>query len=171
MTAKQTRILNVASTLFANHGVDGVSTARIAREAEVSEGLIFRHFRNKQGLVDAILQAGSTAEDERLAKIASMPEAGAQIEALIRLAFAKPKGEDHHRKLRAHLSAVGQQPASDDGQRRDLLVKAFRKLGYEDPSLEASFLHHALAGIEQAVQSGSVRQAKKLLGFVLAMYT
>ncbi|MEM6542898.1 MAG: helix-turn-helix domain-containing protein, partial [Bacteroidota bacterium] len=56
MTAKQEKILNAALELFAHEGYNVVSTSKIAQKAGVSEGLIFRHFESKQGLLNAILQ-------------------------------------------------------------------------------------------------------------------
>lgn len=44
------KIERAALTLFAAKGVDGVSTREIAAAAGVSEGLIYRHFKNKDGL-------------------------------------------------------------------------------------------------------------------------
>jgi len=42
------KIERAALTLFAEHGVDGVSTKSIAVAAGVSEGLLYRHFTNKK---------------------------------------------------------------------------------------------------------------------------
>ena len=53
---KKEKILSSALELFANYGYNGVSTNKIAKEAGVSEGLIFRHFKNKEGLLNDILQ-------------------------------------------------------------------------------------------------------------------
>lgn len=47
------RILQAALTLFSAEGVS-VPTARIAKEAGVSEGLIFHHYGNKRGLLAAV---------------------------------------------------------------------------------------------------------------------
>ena len=58
MTDKQLNILKIALQLFANEGFHATSTSRIAKEAGVSEGLIFRHFINKEGLLRAILKQG-----------------------------------------------------------------------------------------------------------------
>ena len=46
MTDKKENILKSALELFANEGVNATSTNRIAIKANVSEGLIFKHFKN-----------------------------------------------------------------------------------------------------------------------------
>jgi len=47
MTEKQERILETALSLFAKDGFSATSTSKVARDAGVSEGLMFRHFENK----------------------------------------------------------------------------------------------------------------------------
>ena len=46
MTEKQISILESALELFSSKGFDAVPTSLIAKQAGVSEGLIFRHFKN-----------------------------------------------------------------------------------------------------------------------------
>jgi AcrR family transcriptional regulator len=60
-TARE-RILSAAEELFAEHGYDRTSTARLARAAGVPQGLIFYHFGTKQDLLLSLLRerAGST---------------------------------------------------------------------------------------------------------------
>lgn len=48
-------ILDVAIRLFAEHGVEGVSVARIAREAGVGKATVFHHFPSKDALHQAVL--------------------------------------------------------------------------------------------------------------------
>lgn len=51
MTAKQKRIVEAALKIFAEKGFHGGSTSEIAREANVAEGTIFRHYKNKKELL------------------------------------------------------------------------------------------------------------------------
>lgn len=50
------KIERAALTLFATRGVDGVSTREIAGAAGVSEGLIYRHFKSKDGLAAELFE-------------------------------------------------------------------------------------------------------------------
>ncbi|MFE6994886.1 TetR/AcrR family transcriptional regulator [Microbacterium sp. NPDC057659] len=52
----RTRILDAAESLFARHGFDGSSTARIARAAGVPKGLLFYYFPTKQDVLGALLE-------------------------------------------------------------------------------------------------------------------
>ena len=51
---RKARILEAAKALFAEHGTGEVTTAAIARQAGVSEGLIFHHFGSKRNLLAEI---------------------------------------------------------------------------------------------------------------------
>ena len=51
------KIERAAVSLFAEHGVDGVSTKQIAREAGISEGAIYRHFDSKESLARSLMIA------------------------------------------------------------------------------------------------------------------
>ncbi|WCN37117.1 TetR/AcrR family transcriptional regulator [Aneurinibacillus uraniidurans] len=55
MTDKQRRILESAIKIFAEKGFHGSSTSEIARDAEVAEGTIFRHFKTKKDLLYALI--------------------------------------------------------------------------------------------------------------------
>ena len=59
--SKKTNILKAALKLFSDQGNDAVSTKKIAAVAQVSEGLIFRHFQNKEGLIIALYEREAEA--------------------------------------------------------------------------------------------------------------
>lgn len=53
------RILTAAEELFAEHGYDRTSAARLARSAEVPQGLIFYHFGTKQDVLLTLVRERS----------------------------------------------------------------------------------------------------------------
>ena len=53
--SKKEDILNAAVQLFAERGFSATSTAAIARKADVAEGLIFHHFKNKEKILLHVL--------------------------------------------------------------------------------------------------------------------
>lgn len=67
-------IRTAALQLFAERGYAGTTTQEIARQADVSETLLFRHFGNKAQLYDAVVSAPflkimeNFGEDQRLAR-------------------------------------------------------------------------------------------------------
>ena len=52
-------ILNAAQRLFSEKGYHGVSIDEIAREVNVSPAILYRHFKSKKLLYEAVLQAMS----------------------------------------------------------------------------------------------------------------
>ena len=52
---KKSAILEATLQLFSEMGYTGTSTRMIATKSGVSEGLIFRHFKNKEGLLNVLL--------------------------------------------------------------------------------------------------------------------
>jgi AcrR family transcriptional regulator len=60
---KRQLIIETAERLFAEHGYDATSTARIAHEAGVPSGLVFYHFATKLELLLAIVQERPTPSE------------------------------------------------------------------------------------------------------------
>ena len=63
---RRRQLLEQATQLFATHGYDELSMAKIAREAGVSKPLLYHYFPNKRELFEAVL--GQAAE-EHLARV------------------------------------------------------------------------------------------------------
>jgi len=55
MTEKQKKILEAAQKVFFEKGFHAGSTSEIAREANVAEGTIFRHYKNKKELLLSVV--------------------------------------------------------------------------------------------------------------------
>jgi AcrR family transcriptional regulator len=77
----------VAEELFAQHGYAAVSVRALARAAHVSPAMIAYYFRDKAGLLDAVLEE---IFERLLAKLTALaettpPEAGGTVERFIRL--------------------------------------------------------------------------------------
>lgn len=58
---KKQAILKTAARLFANQGFDATTTLQIAREAGVTEPLIYYHFKGKDDLFTHIIKTGFSA--------------------------------------------------------------------------------------------------------------
>jgi len=171
MTIKQARILEVATGLFATDGYDATPTSKIASEAGVSEGLIFRHFKNKQGLLDAISALATVDADSHLNALEEEQDMSKRIQLAIGQAFAKTKGANHYSALRKQLGATGTSFGESPTSKLDkLLEEAFKGMNFENPAIEARFLRCALSGIRDAINAGDLPNAKKLKAFVQNMY-
>jgi AcrR family transcriptional regulator len=65
---RRAQLIDVALTLFAEHGYDGASTRAIAAAAGVTEALIFRHFPTKRDLLLAVIERHSPPPEPDLEK-------------------------------------------------------------------------------------------------------
>lgn len=66
------RIERAALHLFSESTIEGVSTKRIAQAAEVSEGLLYRHYKSKDDLARALMLAIHNRLTDMIAKIGAM---------------------------------------------------------------------------------------------------
>jgi len=64
-TERRAQIVAAARRVFSAHGYDGAKTLQIAREANVSEALVYRHFPSKLALYRAVLRQIFADQDER----------------------------------------------------------------------------------------------------------
>ena len=76
------RILAAAERLFAERGFDHTSTALIAAEARVPQGLIFYHFKTKMELLLAVIREDQAALLDGLLPAATPDESLRQAVAL-----------------------------------------------------------------------------------------
>ena len=132
MTDKQVAILQTALKLFSNKGFYAVSTNLIAKEAGVSEGLIFRHFQNKVGLLNAVMQMGKEKVEPLLASIIELPDSAKRVQAIMELPFHI--GEEDYPFWRLIYSLKWQNDFYDDEMSKptkDILVKALTDLKYD----------------------------------------
>ncbi len=152
MTEKQEKILRAALELFAQEGYDASSTSRIARRAGVSEGLIFRHFTNKKGLLDALMQGMNQRMVQLVEPILGEPDARRCILATIALPFGlEPEEYDYWRlqyKLKWQKNA---RPAVLNNPLYQRLTQAFEQLAYPQPAEEARLLVHLLDSLAVAL--------------------
>lgn len=87
MTDKQKYILESALTLFSENGYSAVSTSLIAKHANVSEGLIFRHFKDKFGLLNHLINDWYVKFESHISTIRSIEKPEQRIQAVMELPF------------------------------------------------------------------------------------
>jgi AcrR family transcriptional regulator len=63
---RRERLVESAMICVARHGIRGATTARIAMQAGISEGLIYRHFPGKEAIVGAIAETLTQRRMERI---------------------------------------------------------------------------------------------------------
>jgi len=148
-------IKEVALELFAHHGYHSTSISQIAKAAGVSKGLMYNYFASKQDLLESIItdvvQMGDKLMKDELQPGRDPREA---LRAVTERSFAIVDENPHFWKL---LTSLAFQPGvlADVGKflqnaQEENLAKSidlFRKLGAEDPELEAFFYGAVMDGI------------------------
>ncbi len=171
MTEKQENILMAALKLFAENGFTATSTSKVAKQAGVSEGLIFRHFENKEGLLKAIMQQGAERATHFYANILSESDPKTLIREVIKLPFSSNESDYHFWKLMYALK--WQADVYDDTFSkpiRAVLIAAFEKLGYKDPEAETETIMILVDGIATAVLLRKPTKQDAILNSILAKY-
>lgn len=143
MTDKKEKILQAALELFAEEGFRPTSTSKIAKKACVSEGLIFRHFGNKDGLLEAIIKEGEEQAKILFADIVLETEPKEVIRKFFELTskFVNTKDREDFWKLQYKIKWEMEIYGEHKMEPLQLaLANAFKKLGYEKSELEAKLL-------------------------------
>ncbi len=132
-------VLSACSALLARLPLDEVNTTRIAAEAGISVGALYRFFPDKQAILDAVAVRHMEEFRARMAKVLLKAAFGSGPEFLGRLLDAYIGYLDAHPDFRAlalggHISALARESQTRPGAGPAGLLRAFmkRKLGVRD---------------------------------------
>ncbi len=161
MTEKQEKIISSALELFAEHGYNGTSTSKVAKMAGVSEGLIFRHFTNKEGLLKAIMEIGNSRVEQFYSKILLLENPTDIIKGVINLPFEIDESHYPFWKLIYALKWKSDfYDQSVSNPLREILIKAFTALKYSNPEAESDLV---LVLIDSFATSVLLKKSKNLV--------
>ncbi|MGR3810656.1 TetR/AcrR family transcriptional regulator [Jiulongibacter sp. NS-SX5] len=171
MTEKQEKILDAALRLFASEGYSATSTKKVAKAAGVSEGLIFRHFENKEGLLQAILDLGKDKIKNIYADIVLETDPKEVIRKSLNMLFEIPEEEYDFWKLQLKLKWELSIDNSEKMAPMHLAISnAFKQLGYQNPEMEANLILLIHEGLASAVLRGQSFEKEKMHAFLLKKY-
>lgn len=171
MTERQEKILESALELFANQGYNATPTSRIAKKAGVSEGLIFRHFVNKEGLLKAIMGEAERRLKELLRPIIEEMDPVAVIRKTIELPFGVGEEEYDFWKLQFKLKwEENYYNPENIKPLTEKLVWAFSRLDYKDPEKEALLLTQFNDTLGVELIRGNIKDKQAFKAFLLEKY-
>ena len=98
------RILAAAKQLFASRGYENTSTVAIARLAGTSESQLMKHFGSKEGLLEAIFDAGWNSLASRVGELDALPSPRQKLRTLLDLMLA---GMEHDPELKQLMLLEG----------------------------------------------------------------
>jgi AcrR family transcriptional regulator len=179
-TEKQRLILQCAMQLFAAQGYAGTSTSSIAKAAGVSEGLIFRHFGAKEGLLRAIMEEGMTQIALSMSAYSQRTplQEGSLIAQHVRSAFVLLRENETFWRLAQQLRF--QQSVQQSGREAieqvnrlvmETLSEHFRGQGAVDPEAEAELLFAIIDGVTiHYLQDPKGYPLQRIESLILAKY-
>ncbi|MBR2875937.1 MAG: TetR/AcrR family transcriptional regulator [Clostridia bacterium] len=93
---KRKRVLEAATTEFADYGFENTSIQQIAKKAEISVGSVYKYFENKEELFSMVVKEGLSLLEELLVKHSSSDEdvivkAEAVLKELLRFSRKHPQ--------------------------------------------------------------------------------
>lgn len=170
MTKKEI-ILEKALNLFAKDGFNGVSTAKIAKDAGVSEGLIFRHFKNKRGLLDAIIEDLQEEINLIIAPVIKIKDPKLAIETSIASLLTLNPEKYNYWKLQFKLKLDDNYDTKDKIQPFiDFLEQNFKALNFENPKQEAQLLFEIMDTTFANIVTGKLEDKEAYVNFLLKKY-
>ena len=173
MTEKQENIINAALILFAEEGFKSTSTSKIANKAGVSEGLIFRHFQNKEGLLEAIIKEGETRVLELFSEILSEKDGKEVIKKTIELGLKISNTPEEFNfwklqyKIKWELESYNKQKMQPILEK---LTEAFKNLRYKNPEAEADLILIQLDGLATRLFLQKEFEINSTIEFLITKY-
>ncbi len=143
MIDKKEKILQAALQLFSEDGFAKTSTSRIAKEAHVSEGLIFRHFKNKEGLLQSLTKRGEEKTKALFRPILFETDPQKVIKKTIDLVIKIREVEEIFQVWKLEYKTKWEAEEYGAHKMEPLvfaLTEAFQKMGFKEAKQEAHYL-------------------------------
>lgn len=171
MSDRKGKILDSALELFANVGYDATATLKIAQHAGVSEGLIFKHFGNKKGLLNALIITANQKLQELVTPILREEDPKKVIRQFIELPFGIDEAEHNFWRLQFKLKWEQEYDTSTKmDPLKTKLEWAFTQLQIEAPKEEAHLLAYLVDAISTDILRLGYDKTPDLRSFLLAKY-
>lgn len=149
--SKKQDILNAALKIFTEVGTSAASTKSIAIEANVSEALIFKHFKSKDNLIEDIVKSGYRDATKLVAKHLQYKTPEKYILDLLDLPKILVLSNKSFWQMQNKITPLNgialmhhqlfMKPS------HELLLTAFTALEYEKPIAEAEILMFIIEGL------------------------
>ena len=155
LNLKRDKIINAALEGFSSQGISATTTKSIAASAGVSEALIFKHFTNKDGLVEAILEIAKKRGEALVKNWNESEHPKIKIKTIIKSALLI---DNQDLKLILFIIQFKNMSLLTGWEFalkfNDDLLKVFRQLGHSDPETECKVFWMQMYGIIDFKQRG-----------------
>ena len=121
------------------HGVEGVRVEKLARGLSVTKGSFYWHFKNRQALIDALLDRWfGLREEDQPDFIAKNPDPAERLWKVIERGIVRgTRGQAAALRLWAQRhKEVAERISRADNYRRHFFIEQFRAMGFDDSTAE-----------------------------------
>lgn len=136
---------------LAEGGIEAVRVEPLAAKLHVTKGSFYWHFQDRQGLLDALLQAWQVAATNNIITIVDTRggDGQARLRTLFKIALASDGRLEHAIRTWARSDETAAQVVADIDRRRTAYVEAlFRRMGFAEDvaAARARFVYLAVIG-------------------------
>ena len=137
----RTALIRAASKLFRERGIDGVGVAEISKEAGLTHGALYAHFRSKEALALEALSYGLDQANSRMYSATSdgMPDLSRFLDRYLALELRDDYGD--RCAMAASASEIGRQDQAISARFAEgymVMVRAFeRQIAENEPGSDA----------------------------------
>ena len=122
-TLKRDRLIKAAKIMFYQQGVTGTTLADIAQQAQVPLGNIYYHFRTKEALVEAVIQAHLQELQSLFAQLDRHPD---PRQRLLGLVAAERESKHMLARYGCPYGSLSQELNKEDGQPATIAALLFQ---------------------------------------------
>jgi len=147
-------IIRAALKLFAENGVTNTSVSQIAKEADISKGLIYNYFDGKHQLLQKVIQEGMKKMPMDVTAPTNEKEAKRQLEYILDKMFKSAKADRIFWKFYAELllqlirdETLAAEFEEEFEQYITLFVNLLARMGDPQPEIRGRMLTAQLDGI------------------------
>ena len=170
---RKEKIAAAALHLFAGKGYENTSTQLIAQSAEVSEALVFKHFGNKENLLNHIVKTGYVRIIVKNRGMLSEKDPLQLIHKVIDLPGKLVADEPEFWKLQVRLMEIENYHLQYENflhPVNKILIKAFSDLGYDDADKETTLILLIIEGLWKSYVLNNGDKIKQLTPFIKRKY-
>ena len=151
--AAREKLLETAMALFSEHGYTNTSIRNIAVTADVSVGLLYHYFENKEAVLRAVLDYCMAEISKGFVEVAGVAGSLEKIEYLVRNIFEHLQSEQGFwalfysmRSQPAVMAVLGGEFREWTGRLREIFIDLYTEAGRTNPSLTAHLLYSLIEG-------------------------
>ncbi|MBK17564.1 MAG: hypothetical protein CMM52_01815 [Rhodospirillaceae bacterium] len=157
--------IDAAWNVLGEAGVEGIRVEQLARKLSVTKGSFYWHFKNRQGLVDAMIERWlGMREEDRPGFVSAAEEPGERIWKVIERGITRgTRGQAAALRLWAQRNPeVAEKIDAADSIRRQFFVDQFKELGHDDDTAEIRAEVYMSVISAEFLHSGSRDKADRL---------